>query len=163
MSAFKHGWVTNLDGSRTPLTADDADALMAGVRESERLRAEAYPSTIDALRAFLDADQRMSDLGWRKSMFRLEDGTELALCEQGSTGIFRAFWNKPYLHYQDCVASMGKHYIKPISDLTPDERAKMDECADSHAEFMVHHTKQMQALSALLSPENLPDEEEEKP
>jgi len=105
----------------------------------------------------------MSDLGWRKSMFRLEDGTELALCEQGSTGIFRAFWNKPYLHYQDCVASMGKHYIKPISDLTPDERAKMDECADRHAEFMVHHTKQMQALSALLSPENLPDEEEEKP
>ena len=163
MSAFKHGWVTNLDGSRTPLTAEDADAIMAGVREDERLRAEAYPTTVDALRTFLDADQRMCDLGWKKFIYKLEAGVELALCEQGSTGIFRAFWNKPYLHYQGCVASMGKHYIKPIADLTPVERVKMDECESSHAEHMIHEAKRMQALSELLSSENLLDDEEPKP
>lgn len=163
MSKFKHGWVTNIDGSRTPLTSDDAEALMAGVRESERLRAEAYPATIDVLRAFLDADQRMRDLGWKKSVFGMENGDEFALCEQGSTGIFRAFWNKPYLHYQDCVASMGKHYIKPIADLTPVERVKMDECESSYTEYMIHETKRMQALSELLSSENLLDDEGPNP
>lgn len=146
---FKHGWKTGIDGSRTPITEGECADLIAMVEESERKRAAAFPKTLDALRAFLDADQRMKDLGWRKSIFGLEDGAELALAEIGSTGVFRAVWCKSYLHYQGCVASMGKSFIKPIADLTPDERAKMEECEANHAEFMEHQTGRMQALSEI--------------
>ena len=124
-------------------------ALFELAEESERKRAAAFPTTLDALGAFCDADQRMKDLGWHKSIFGLEDGAELALAEIGSTGVFRAVWCKPYLHYQGCVASMGKSFIKPIADLTPDERAKMEECEANHAEFMEHQIGMMQALSEI--------------
>lgn len=149
---FVRGWATLADGTRIETTADDAAEMWKMFEAIKAKRAAAYPTTHDALCAFLDATERMRDLGWRTAIFGVEDGDEFAIAEQGSTGIFRAVWIEPYLHYQDCVAHMGEHYIKRLADLTDAERLKMVECESSHAEFRAHHTKAMQATMEALTP-----------
>ena len=146
MAEFKRGWKTMLDGSRIPMSEDEAANLWRIVEQNRAEQAAAYPTTHSALRAYIDADERMHDLGWRSTIFDLEDGDEVAVAERGSTGIFRAVWVKPYLHYQDCVSSAGKHFVKRIADLTPDEVETMDRCEADHKEFMEAQTKTMQSL-----------------
>lgn len=146
MSDFKHGWKTMLDGTRVPLTEQEADGLWRRMQDAEERRAAAYPTTRDALKAHLDADQRMRDLGWSKTIIGLSEGEEIAVAEWGSTGIFRGFWSKPYLHYADCVASSGKHFIKRMADLTDDEREHMDRCTEDTKRLIDAETERFQRL-----------------
>ena len=150
MTEFKHGWKSMLDGSRVPLSETEISDLSRWLERKRAEQAAAYPTTHSALRAYIDADERMRDLGWVSTIFNLDDGAELAVAERGSTGIFRAVWVKPYLHYHDCVASMGKNFIKRIADLTPDEVETMDRCEADHKEFMEAQTKTMQALQSFV-------------
>lgn len=147
---FVHGWKTHLDGTREQLTEDDAANLWAAVKQSRDKQAELMPTTYDALRAFIDADERLSDLKWRKYIFDLADGEGVALIERGSTGVFRAVWQKPYLYYQGCVGKMGDGWIKRLAGLTDDERTRMDQCEERHREFMVHETANMQRMQAFM-------------
>lgn len=147
---FVSGWKTLADGTREPMTANEADALMRHVEEKQAQQAKAYPTTYHALRAYIDAEERMRALGWRTNIFDLQEGDELAVAERGSTGIFRAFWQKPYIHYHDCVSQMGKHYIKRVSDLSPDELATMERCSADHAEFMRHQVDTMARLQSIV-------------
>ena len=146
MAEFKRGWKTMLDGSRVPLSETECSDLIRWVENKRAEQAAAYPTTHAALRAYIDADERMRALGWCSMIFGLEDGDEVAVAERGSTGIFRAVWVRPYLHYQDCVSSAGKHFVKRIADLTPDEVETMDRCEADHKEFMEAQTKTMQSL-----------------
>lgn len=148
--AFINGWKTALDGTRTQLTKDEGAELWRMVEDSRARQAAAYPTTHDALRAYIDADERMRDLGWVRTIFNLADGAEVAIAERGSTGIFRGFWSKPYLHYCDCVSHMGKHFLKRIGDLTPDELATMERCEADHKVMMEAETKAMQRLQAFM-------------
>jgi hypothetical protein len=143
---FKGGWKTMLNGSRVPVTEDEAEDLWKCVEEGQKRRAERYPETLDALTAFIDADQRLTDLGWKKYSFGLEEGVELAVIEKGSTGIFEGFWQKPYFHYADYVASVGKVLWKPVADLTASERARMDKCSADHAIFMEGQLKSLASI-----------------
>lgn len=133
---FIHGWKTMTDGSRTPMTEDEANEIWQDVEEQEKRRADQMPETMDALRAFIDADQRLTELKWKKHSIGIEEGTEVAVVENGSTGIFRGVWSKPYFHYADCVSSAGKVWWKPVADLTEAERAWMEKCGADHAAFM---------------------------
>jgi len=150
MTESKRGWKTMLDGSRVPLSETECSDLIRWVENKRAEQAAAYPTTHAALRAYIDADERMRDLGWRSTIFDLEDGDEVAVAERGSTGIFRAVWVKPYLHYQDCVSNMGKHFVKRVDDLTEDEAETMDRCEADHKEFMKAQTKTMQALQSFV-------------
>ena len=143
---FVSGWKTLADGTREPMAADEADALMRYVEEKRAQQAQAYPATYDALRAYIDAEERMRALGWRTHIFDLQDGDEVAVAERGSTGIFHGFWQKPYIHFHDCVGAMGKHFIKRVSDLSPDEVETMKRCSADHAEYMENHVERMARL-----------------
>lgn len=146
MSDFKHGWKTMLDGTRVPLTEQEAGGLWRRIQDDDERRAAAYPTTHDALKAHLDADQRMRDLGWSKTIIGLAEDEEIAVAEWGSTGIFRGFWRKPYLYYADCVASSGKRFIKRIVDLSDDEREQMDRCTEDTKRMIDAETKMFQRL-----------------
>ncbi len=150
MTEFKRGWKTMLDGSRIPMSEDEASNLWNIVEQKQAEQAAAYPTTHSALRAYIDADERMRDLGWRSTIFDLEDGDEVAVAERGSTGIFRAVWVKPYLHYHDCVSNMGKHFVKRVADLTEDEAETMARCEADHLEYMRAQTKTMQTLQSFM-------------
>lgn len=150
MTEFKRGWKTMLDGSRIPMSEDEAANLWNIVEQKRAEQAAAYPTTHSALWAYIDADERMRALGWSRTIFDLEDGDEVAVAERGSTGIFRAVWVKPYLHYQDCVSNMGKHFVKRVDDLTEDEAETMARCEADHLEYMQAQTKTMQTLQSFM-------------
>lgn len=147
------GHMTMLDGSHVALSQEEITSLLDMVEITREQQAIAFPTTHDALRGFIDVEERMRELGWKKSIFNLEDGDELAVCEYGSTGIFNAFWYEPYLHYCDCVSSMGKVFIKRVADLTLIEGEQMKKCSDDHAVFMEAQTLSMQRLHAIMGGE----------
>lgn len=151
-NGFIGGWKTMLDGTRVPITSEEADELWRLIEAGRARQAAAYPTTHDTLRAFIDADERMADLGWRRTILDLQNDEEVAVAERGSTGIFRAVWQKPYLHYQGCVSSLGKHFMKRIADLSEDEFKRMEQCEADHAEFMKHHMNSLAQLSDLPEP-----------
>lgn len=150
---FVGGWKTLLDGSRVPMTTAEAEGIQAMMRAAKEKQAKAYPETLDALRAFLDAEQRLTDLGWKKYVFGLEDGAAVAVIERGSTGIFKGVWIKPYFHFCDCVSLKERVLWKRIEDLTDDERQRMNSCSADHAVWMEAQT----AIFARMAAEFLND------
>lgn len=148
MTGEYHGHMTMADGSHVPLSEVDAKALMGAVRLADEDRAQRMPTSDDAMSAFLDAEQRMKALGWRKGLgifTGVKRGEECAIREQGSTGIWSGWIDEDgkYAHYCDCVSSPRKLWLKPLADLTEDERTKMAECDQSDREY---HDRMIQSL-----------------
>ena len=148
---MKRGYKTMLGGSRVEMSASEIDHLEKHIADQDKRRAEAFPTTLAALGAFIDADQRLTALGWKKYTFGFDDGTELAIIERGSTGIFYGFWNKPYFHYADCVSPIKDGvFWKLIADLTDDERLQMNKCSADHGKFMKAQTWSFQAIAKMI-------------
>lgn len=132
-----HGHKTLIDGSHVPLSKEEAEALWAAVEDERTKRNAAMPTAKDALSALIDAETRLRDLGWsRGGGLRVRTGDECAVSEMGSTGMWRGRLDDEgkYVHYGDCVSSRQKCFLKPLADLTPDERAWMEECDKREAE-----------------------------
>lgn len=136
MSGY-HGHKTLIDGTHVPLTSEEADALWKYVEEAKAKRATDMPTAEDALRTMLDAKQRMQDLGWwLGGGLRVKPGDQCAVAEFGSTGIWsgRLDDQRKYVTYADSVADPRKVWLKPLADLTDDERKHMEACDRREAE-----------------------------
>lgn len=147
-----HGHKTLIDGSHIPLTEDEAKSLWAAVEASKAKRAEDMPGVQDALGQFLAAKQRMQDLGWwQGGGLRIKRGDECAVAEFGSTGIWRGWIDKEgkYVHYCDCVTDPHKAWLKPLADLTDDERAHMEKCEEREREAHDAEMKRYATLSII--------------
>lgn len=158
---FIRGHKTLVDGSRVALSEDEAASIIAQVDAADKARADTMPTVVDALRSIISARQRLTELGWRKGggFFFRKDGEadtrndqDWAVIEDGSAGIFYANRCDKYFHYQGCVSAHHKVYAKLAADLTPEERAKAEECEESHKQYMEAHTDRMAALSDILQP-----------
>ena len=137
MATGFHGHKTLLDGSRVALTEGEAEALWNAVEEAIAKRAQEIPTAQDALRVMIAAKQRMQELGWwQGGGLRVKRGDECAVAETGSTGIWRGRVDPEgkYVHYGDCVSDPRKCWLKPLTDLTDDERTWMEECDRREAE-----------------------------
>lgn len=147
-----YGHKTMIDGSHVPLTEDEAKSLWDSAMAAKAKRAETMPGVRDALGAMLDAKQRMQELGWWQGFgLKVRAGGECAVAESGSTGIWKGWIDADgkYLHYADCVTNPRKAWLKPLADLTDDERAYMEQCDKREAE----------AYAAMFS--RLPDQSEQ--
>lgn len=132
-----HGHRTMPDGSHEPLSKDEAEALWRAVEARNADRAEAMPTAQDALRAIINAKQRLNDLGWREGGgLSVRRGDECAVAQSGSTGIWHGHLDAQgeYVHFCDCVAKPRDAWLKPLSDLSPEERTWMEECDKREAE-----------------------------
>lgn len=134
-----HGHITRKDGSHEPLTKEFADALWQAIERSGEERARLMPTSEDAMRVMLDAQQRMKALGWRKGLgiVGVKRGDECAVREDGSTGIWTGWVQEDgkYVMYCDGVSDPRKVWLKPISELTADEATKLAECDRDDIEF----------------------------
>lgn len=131
------GHKTLIDGSHVPLTKDEAGAIMKAIKDADDKRARNMPTARDALTALVAAEQRMEDLGWWKGPgLRIKRGDECAVAETGSTGMWRGRLDieGKYVHFGDSVSDPRKCWLKPLADLTDEERAWMDECDKREAE-----------------------------
>lgn len=132
-----HGHKTMADGSRVPLTSAEVEAIWKAVETARAKRDAAMPRAKDALAAISSAHSRMNDLGWwLGGGFGVRRGDECAVAQSGSTGIWRGRLDADgkYVHFADSVSDPCKCWLKPISDLTAEELAWMDECDQREAE-----------------------------
>ncbi len=126
-----YGHKTMIDGSHEPLTQTEAEALWEHVRQRKAQREVAMPTAESALSQFIEAKQRLQELGWwQGGGLRVKRGDECAVAEFGSSGIFRGWIDDEgkYVHYADCASDPRKCWLKPLADLTEDERKHMEEC-----------------------------------
>ena len=77
----------------TALSKAEIEAIMRGLEEAERQRAEAMPDVQTALHIMFSAWQRLKELGWREAMYCPKDGSEFQVIEAGSTGIHIAHYH----------------------------------------------------------------------
>lgn len=131
-----HGHVTMSDGSHQALSTDEAKAIWDAIKRAEAERAERMPDTRSALATLVSAEQRMKELGWRDSRYCPREGS-FAVCEIGSTGIWIGSRWDAYIHYADSVSSPGSHmFWKALDKLDAAEKATLDECMKSEAEYI---------------------------
>jgi|SRR5215217_1980161 len=134
---FISGHMTMADGSRVPMTEEDATAIWASVEAATAKRAEAMPIAKDALSLMIDAKSRMNELGWwLGGSLRVKKGDDCAVAETGSTGMWKGRIDAEgeYVHYGDCVSKPQKVWLKPLSELTDDERAWVARCDNEASE-----------------------------
>ena len=131
------GHMITADGSHAALTSDQAEAFWMASEKSAADRAERMPTARDALSAVLDAQQRLNKLGWWRGVFRLKPGDECAVVEFGSTGMWTGWLDdeRKYVHYCGGCSSPDKVWLKPLADLTDDERSHMEYCDKDSAEY----------------------------
>jgi hypothetical protein len=139
----RYGHKTLIDGSHVPLTKDEAEAIWKAVEAAQEKRAADMPTAEDALLALIQAKQRLNELGWwQGGSLRVRPGDECAVAEFGSTGIWRGWVDADgkYVQYGDSVTDRRKAWLKPLVDLTDDERRHMEECdkreAEAHAAYL---------------------------
>lgn len=135
MSAY-HGHKTLIDGSHVPLTKDEAEGLWKMVEEMRAKRAETMPTAEDALSQLIAAKERLNELGWWEGGLRVRAGDECAVAQTGSTGMWKGWVDeeRKYVHHGDSVNSPRDVWLKPLAELTVDERAHMDACDKNEAE-----------------------------
>lgn len=141
-----YGHKTLEDGSHVPLTKDEAEALSAWVETARAKRAADMPTAKDALSALIQAEHRLQDLGWWKGGgLKVRRGDDCAVVEMGSTGMWPGHYeaDSGMVIYADCCRAPRDVWLKPLSDLTPDERAWMEECdrrdRESHEREFARH------------------------
>jgi hypothetical protein len=144
-----YGSASLTNGTRVSLTEEQAKALWQMAEDAKAKRASAMPTAQDALRALISAEERLRELGWsRGGGLRVRRGDECAVAEQGSTGMWKGRFDEDgkYVHFGDCVADPRKTFLKPLVDLTDDERSHMGECDRREAEA---HTAMIERFAAL--------------
>ena len=134
---FIGGHKTMIDGTHLPLTEDEANAIWHGIEKATAARAEAMPTARDVLRSMIQAETRMRELGWALGGgLKVRRGDECAVMQPGSTGMWRGRVDAEgkYVHFGDSVADPKACWLKPLADLTTEERTYMEECDLREAE-----------------------------
>ncbi len=134
------GWATLEDGSRVQLSQEECEALIANVEANEARKAELMPTTQEAVRLMFDAYDRLRKLGWSQGCYCPKDGTEFAIIQHGSTGIFTGHyqgeWPKGYVHCEDEVSHPDGLLWKSIDKLTEWEEVMRQRSAQSTARYI---------------------------
>lgn len=128
MSGKYHDSMKMSDGTRKALTSDEAKAIWQQIEASTKERAEKMPDAESALRSMISAEERLKELGWRDARYCPRDESEFAVCEIGSTGMWKAFYSGEFITYADCVSKGNRMYFKPLDKLTDGERTRIENC-----------------------------------
>ncbi|MEM6381121.1 MAG: hypothetical protein AAF739_00470 [Pseudomonadota bacterium] len=126
------GFATTHDGKHVTLSQDEARALLDSAEKQKQQRASDIPTSHNALAIISNAMIRLRELGWRDACYCPKDGSEFAVLELGSTGIFRSFYmgESPdgRLYLDDFFVHPDGCLFKPLDRLTDDERTQLEQC-----------------------------------
>lgn len=133
------------DGTRQPLHKSEADAIFAACEAADKKRRDQMPDSMAAISTLHDAITRLRDEGWREGIYCPKDGSEFAVIEFGSTGIFSGVymgqWPKGYVIMGGCSTDPHGILWKPQAHLTDAEKARQDGCIRAEREIMDAHLK----------------------
>jgi hypothetical protein len=123
---YGHG--TRADGTHVRFTSEEAKALWDSIEQNRARKAEAMPTTEDAIRTMFDGFDRLRDFGWRGGPYCPKDGTPFAAICHGSTGIFTGSyvgeWPSGSAMIEDCFTHPDGFIWKPLNQLTEWEEAQ---------------------------------------
>lgn len=135
-----HGHATKTDGSHVALTSDEARSLWEDIERVEARAAADMPDTFAAVGAMFRARERLKRLGWREGIYCPKDGSAFAFIQYGSTGIFvghyEGKWPDGRINNGDGSDRPEGVMWKELDKLTDAERALMEKCVASHAEWV---------------------------
>lgn len=144
MTEKYHGHATMADGTHVALSADEVKALIEMADASDKRRREAMPDTKSALRALMDAMIRLRDEGWRDGIYCPKDGSDFAVIEFGSTGMFQGCyageWPKGHVMFCDGLTHPRGTMWKPLDRLTDWERETLAGCDEAERQAMDRQT-----------------------
>lgn len=134
------GWATLEDGQRVRLSREECEAIMAATEANEKRKADLMPTTKEAISAMFDAFDRLRKLGWQQGSYCPKDGSEFAVIQHGSTGIFTAWysgkWPDGHAHVEDCIHNPEGFVWKPIDKLAEWEEEMRQKSARSTSQFI---------------------------
>lgn len=91
------------------------------------------PDTLAAMIALQRARERLQKLGWREGIYCPKDGSDFAVMQYGSTGIFAGTyvgdWPTGDVWIADETCAPQGIMWKPLDKLTAAESERMDACA----------------------------------
>jgi hypothetical protein len=132
-----HGHMTMVDGTHVALTKDEAEALWRHFEEADAKDAADMPDAEAALAVICRARQRLRKLGWAEGIYCPKDGTEFAVAQIGSTGMWRGWfdgdafnWTDGWISLADFRSRPQEMFWKALDKLTPEERAHMAKCEE---------------------------------
>lgn len=130
MKKIVSGWATTLEGERVPLSEDQANAFWQQAEESRARQEKEMPDTASAVGRLMDAWDRLRQLGWANGVYCPKDGSEFAVIEYGSTGIFYGSyfgdWPKGHVMVCDCSSDPSSLLWKALDKITDQEREKLE-------------------------------------
>jgi len=116
-------------------TEEQAAAILAEMKRTDAEREAAMPDWQAALHQMLVAQERLKKLGWRDAVYCPKDGTDFAIIEPGSTGVFTGFylgeWPDGHICSEDYIVRPEGKMFKPIAELTAEEDAARQASAQS--------------------------------
>ena len=150
------GHKTRYDGAHEPLYENEAEALWASCKADDLRRREQMPDSMSAIRMLFDARTRLKDEGWSEGIYCPKDGSEFAIIEYGSTGIFHAVyhgeWPSGMLFVGDCCSRPEGVMWKPLDTLSDAEKTQLDKCTESERQMMEREFKAFSDMAALTTP-----------
>ena len=120
------------DGSRVPLTEQEAKDIHAAIQKTVAERAEKLPTTVSAMQAISEAVERLRELGW--TTMGPKESETVACVQFTSTGMWEATRSGNYIMFDGCVSRLDPRNMmfKRLDKLTDDERGRIKECAERH-------------------------------
>lgn len=144
------GHKTMLDGTHVPLARGEAREIWQRVTAADAERRTRMPDSMSALHALHDALTRLKDEGWSEGCYCPKDGSEFAVIQYGSTGIFSGFYSGkwPDGHVMSCdfITHPSGLLWKSLDKLTGGERSKLDECMSAES---IMHDREIAAFSSM--------------
>lgn len=145
------GSMTTIDGKRIAITPEQAKAMWEDCERADAERQKQFPDTLSCLQAMSSAAERLRQLGWRNGRYCPRDGTSFAVCQVGSTGMWKGLWTNdsgkgPFSEGNiiagDCVNRPSEMYFKPLDALTDAEAALVAKC-DADVAVMIDEAGRM--------------------
>lgn len=120
------------------ITGEAAAAIWEAIERQNAADEAAMPDTLAAMIALQRARERLQKLGWREGIYCPKDGSNFAVMQYGSTGIFAGTyvgdWPTGDVWIADETCTPQGIMWKPLDKLTAAESARLEACiADQRA------------------------------
>ena len=146
-----HGHLTHPDGSRTPLSAEEAKALWETCKAAAAREAELMPDTSAVLNMTCAVRNRLHKLGWSQGMYCPKGGEEFAVITAGCSailsGCYVGDWPDGEIHVLNETHAPSEIWWKALKDLTAAEREKMDRDIRSNIECFEGELTRLAAMA----------------
>ena len=133
------------------ICCDNAQDIFEAIERTEALAAATMPDTVAALSTLNKATYRLQKLGWLKGVYCPKDGSNFAVIQYGSTGIFAGTyvgdWPTGDVWIADETCAPQGIMWKPLDKLTAAESERLDACIADHRGYIDRLGKSFAAVT----------------